>query len=92
TNRGEVRFAEIHRPRYNWRFSHGRGVGLTMRTASECYKGYEIEVVHTPPVWQANIYPESPQVPSLNRALPPIHCKTQEEAFAEARKRVDERG
>jgi hypothetical protein len=62
-----------------------------MRTASETYKGYEIQVVHNPPMWQANIYSETPQALPLNRALPPISCKTKEEAFAEARKRIDER-
>ena len=61
-----------------------------MRTASESYKGYEIQVVHTPPIWQAQIYPESPQVPPLNRALAPIRCATKEEAFAQARRHIDE--
>jgi hypothetical protein len=61
-----------------------------MRTASQSYKGYEIQVVHTPPVWQAHIYPESPQARPLNPALPAIRCATKEEAFAEARKRIDE--
>jgi hypothetical protein len=63
---------------------------MTMRTASESYHGYEIQVVHTPPVWQAHIYPESPQAPPLNQALPPIRCATKEEGFAEARKRIDD--
>jgi hypothetical protein len=62
-----------------------------METCSESYKGYLIEVVHPyAGMWQANIYRKSPQVPPLNEALPPIQCKAKEEAFAEARKRIDE--
>lgn len=62
-----------------------------MKTYNESYKCYEIQVVQPyAAVWQANIYPESPQAPSLNQALPPISCKTKEEAFSEARKRIDE--
>jgi len=61
-----------------------------MKTDSESYKGYEIQVVQPyAGMWQAGIYPESPQAPPLNQALPPINCKTKEEAFAEARKRID---
>ena len=37
----------------------------------------------------SNIYPESKQVPPLSADLPPIHCKTKEEAFAAACKRID---
>ena len=48
-----------------------------MRTASKIYMGYQIEVVQPyAEVWQENIYPESPQAPPLNPALPPIQCKT----------------
>ncbi len=61
-----------------------------MRVETESYRGYQIDVVHNPPMWNANIYPESPKTPPINSALPPIRCKTKEEAFAEARKRVDE--
>jgi hypothetical protein len=62
-----------------------------MRTASESYHGYQIHVVqHTLPVWQAHIYPETPQARPLNPTLLAIRCATKEEAFAEARKRIDE--
>lgn len=61
-----------------------------MNTVSERRKGYLIEVVQHAPGYVANIYPESPQVPPLNPVLLPIRCATQEEAFAEARKRIDE--
>jgi hypothetical protein len=45
---------------------------------------------HTLPVWQAHIYPETPQARPLNPTLLAIRCATKEEAFAEARKRIDE--
>ena len=61
-----------------------------MRTESRRYKGYVVDLVHNPPRWEANIYPESKQVRPLSSALPPIHCKTKEEAFAAASKRIDE--
>jgi len=61
-----------------------------METSSESRKGYLIEVVQHPPGYVANVYPESPQVPHLSPALPPIQCATKEAAFAEARKRIDE--
>jgi hypothetical protein len=60
-----------------------------MRTASESYYGYQIQVVqHTQSVWQAHIYPETTQARPLNPALPTIRCATKEEAFTEARKRI----
>jgi hypothetical protein len=61
-----------------------------METESRRYKGYLIDLVHNPPRWEANIYPESKDVRPLNPDLPPIHCQTNEEAFAEARKRIDD--
>jgi hypothetical protein len=61
-----------------------------MRTGRESHRGYLIEVVHRPPVWIANIYPESAQVPPPNPALLPIQRITKEEAFTAARKRIDE--
>ena len=63
---------------------------LTMRTESQDYKGYEIQVVHTPPKWQANIYPKPPQVSPVNRALLPISCQIKGDAFAKARERIDD--
>jgi hypothetical protein len=61
-----------------------------MKIDSGRYKGYLIDLVHNPPRWEANIYPESKRVRPLSPDLPPIHCKTKEEAFAEACKRIDE--
>ena len=49
---------------------------MTMRTESQDYKGFEIQVAHNPPVWQASIfYPKSPRVFSVNRALQRISCQ-----------------
>jgi hypothetical protein len=61
-----------------------------MRTASESYKGYEILVVHNPPMYQANIYPRNKNVVLLNPALPPISRASEKEAFEQARRRIDQ--
>ena len=64
---------------------------MTMRTESQDYKGFEIQVAHNPPVWQASIfYPKSPRVFSVNRALQRISCQIKGDAFAKARERIDE--
>jgi len=40
---------------------------LTMRTESQDYKGFEIQVAHNPPIWQASIFnPKSPRVFPVN--------------------------
>ena len=62
-----------------------------MRTESQDYKGFEIQVAHNPPAWQASIfYPKSPRVFSVNRALQRISCQIKGDAFAKARERIDE--
>ena len=64
---------------------------LTMRTESEDYKGFEIQVAHNPPMWQVSIfYPKSPRVFPVNRALQRISCQIKGDAFAKARERIDE--
>ena len=66
---------------------------LTMRTESQDYKGFEIQVAHNPPMWQASIfYPKSksPRVFPVNRALQRISCQIKGDAFVKARERIDE--
>ena len=64
---------------------------LTMRTESQDYKGFEIQVAHNPPIWQASIFnPKSPRVFPVNRALQRISCQIKGDAFAKARERIDE--
>ena len=61
-----------------------------MRTESRPYEGYVIDLVHNPPRWEANIYPESKDVRPLSPGLSPIHRPTKGEAFAMACKRIDD--
>ena len=65
--------------------------GIDMRTESQDYKGFEIQVAHNPPIWQASIFnPKSPRVFPVNRALLRISCQIKGDAFAKARERIDE--
>jgi hypothetical protein len=50
-----------------------------MRTASEGYKGYEILVVHNPPMYQANIYPKNKNVVMKTRRAAREQVADQEE-------------
>ncbi len=62
-----------------------------MRTESQDYKGFEIQVAHNPPLWQASIfYASSHQVFPVNRALQQISCQIKGDALAKARERIDE--
>ena len=61
-----------------------------MRTESQDYRGFEIQLAHNPPMWQVSISPKSPQVFPLNRALPRISCQIKGDALAKARERIDE--
>jgi hypothetical protein len=61
-----------------------------MRTESQDYKGFEIQVAHNPPMWQVSISPKSPPAFPLNRALQRISCQIKSDAFAKARERIDE--
>ena len=64
---------------------------LAMRTESQDYKGFEIQVAHNPPMWQVSIfYPKSPRVFPVNRAVQRISCQIKGDAFAKARERIDE--
>jgi hypothetical protein len=65
--------------------------GIDMRTESQDYKGFEIQVAHNPPMWQASIfYASSHQVFPVNRALQRISCQIKGDALAKARERIDE--
>ena len=61
-----------------------------MRTESQDYRGFEIQVAHNPPMWQVSIfYARSHQVFPANRALR-ISCQIKGDALAKARERIDE--
>jgi hypothetical protein len=60
-----------------------------MKTEKHDYKGYEIELVPAPPMWQAGIYPKSPDLPPPGKALARVTRPTKDGALAEARKRID---
>jgi hypothetical protein len=60
-----------------------------MRTEAHPYRDYEIDLVHNPPGWQANIYQTKPVLPSPNTLLDPILCESKEEALAVAQQRID---
>jgi hypothetical protein len=65
--------------------------GIDMRTESQDYKGFEIQVAHNPPMWQASIfYARSHQIFPVNRALQRISCQIKGDALAKARERIDE--
>jgi hypothetical protein len=65
--------------------------GIDMRTESQDYKGFEIQVAHNRPMWQASIfYARSHQVFLVNRALQRISCQIEGDALAKARERIDE--
>jgi hypothetical protein len=60
-----------------------------MRTESTEYRGYELQAVHNPPLWQVSIYPTSKNLP-FARADQVASRRIKEEAIAEARGWVDE--
>jgi hypothetical protein len=53
------------------------------------YGGYELTIMHHPPMWQVGIYPKT-----AKRRMPPPHLQLvslpqRDEAVAEAKRRVD---
>lgn len=61
-----------------------------MKTETREYRDYELEAVHNPPFWQVSIYPTKPQLRLPGPEFPIVSLAEKEEAFAEARRRVDE--
>jgi hypothetical protein len=60
-----------------------------MKTETSEYRGYELQAVHNPPMWQVSAYPTSPK---LRRPRPDqvISRPTKEEAVADGQRLVDE--
>jgi len=46
-----------------------------METHNYKYRGYEIQVTHTPPFWQAAVYPTEPSLPKIDWTLEPIRAQ-----------------
>jgi hypothetical protein len=60
-----------------------------MRTEKITYKDYELQAVHNPPFWQVGIYPTMPNLLAPRPEFQIVSLADKEEAFAEARRRVD---
>jgi hypothetical protein len=60
-----------------------------MRTENVQYLGYELQGVHNPPFWQVGIYPTMPNLLAPHPDLQIVSLADKEDAFAEARRRVD---
>ena len=45
-----------------------------METRNYKYRGYKIQVTHTPPFWQAAVYPIEPRLPKIDWTLEPIRA------------------
>jgi hypothetical protein len=53
------------------------------------YRGYDIEVIQNPPVWQAAIYSIEKQLSRVDWTVNPISASDMQAALAEARQRID---
>jgi len=60
-----------------------------MKTESVIYRGYELQVVHHPPMWQVGIYPTAPNMPAPRPDLQIVSLGNKEDALSEARRRID---
>jgi hypothetical protein len=60
-----------------------------MKTQTYKYRGYEIQVTHTPPIWQAAIYPTEPKMPAVDWTLEPIRAANFRAAEIMAQRRID---
>jgi hypothetical protein len=60
-----------------------------MRAESVKYMGYELQAVQNPPFWQVSIYPTAPNLLAPRSDLGIVSRDEKEDAFAEARRRVD---
>jgi hypothetical protein len=63
---------------------------MTMETRNYKYRGYETQVTHTPPFWQAAVYPIEPSLPKIDWTLEPIRAANVREAETLAKYRIDE--
>jgi hypothetical protein len=61
-----------------------------VRTEAIEYVGYELLAIHHPPVWQVSINPTLLYLPAALEHLRVVEGKTKDEAFANAKKVVDD--
>lgn len=60
-----------------------------MKTEEIAYRGYELQVVHHPPMWQVGIYPTGPGMTKPRPEAQHVSFPDRAEAIAEAKRRVD---
>jgi hypothetical protein len=60
-----------------------------MHTETHEYRGYQIQITQHPPVWQAAIYPTTPNMLAIDWELRPISAANIHGALIEARRRID---
>jgi hypothetical protein len=62
---------------------------MTIDTHSYKHRDYEIVVTHTPPYFQAAIYPTNPHLPHVNWETPPIRAANVMGAVELAKERIN---
>jgi hypothetical protein len=60
-----------------------------MRTENYTHRGYEIQITHNPPIWQAAIYASKPNMPAVDWTHEPISATSVYPPLAEAKRRID---
>jgi hypothetical protein len=55
-----------------------------MRTENYTHRGYEIQITHNPPIWQAAIYASKPNMPAVDWTHEPISAASVYPPLAEA--------
>jgi hypothetical protein len=53
------------------------------------YRGYDIQFIENPPVWQAAIYPTEEQLSRIDWAASPISASDAQATLEKARRRID---
>jgi hypothetical protein len=62
---------------------------MTIETHSYSYRDYEIVVAHTPPYFQAAIYPTNPHLPAVDWETAPIRAANVMGAVELAKQRIN---
>ena len=63
---------------------------MTIETQSYFHRDYEIVITHTPPYFQAAIYPANPHLPHVVWETPPIRAANVMGAVELAKQRINE--
>jgi hypothetical protein len=61
-----------------------------METRNYKYRGYEIQVTHTPPFWQGAVYPIELSLRKIDWTLEPIRAANVRGAETLAKSRIDQ--